>query len=196
MSTNLPAATNTTALAEGLRDIVGPVRIIPMWQWVLAGLLVALAMAAALALYLGWQARRRRQIQPPASPPLLPAHLRARQQLELAFGLLGDPDRFCTELSRILRVYLEERFGWNAPDRTTEEFLFQLRGHAELEPGLRELLSDFLTRCDLVKFARHDPTEPELMELHRAAIRLVTDTIPAPPAPQPADPLRPLASHR
>jgi len=41
-------------------------------------------------------------------------------------------------------------------------------------------MQEFLTRCDFVKFARYDPTEPELRELHRAAVRVVEDTVPAP----------------
>lgn len=52
---------------------------------------------------------------------------------------------------------------------------------------------DFLTRCDLVKFARYEPREPELRELYDAAVRLVEETEPllnpqAPAAPAAAQP--------
>jgi hypothetical protein len=57
-------------------------------------------------------------------------------------------------------------------------------------------MGDFLTRCDLVKFARHEPSAPELRELHDAAVRLVEETEPllnpqaasaaSPPATAPA----------
>lgn len=176
----LPGATN--AVADSLRDIVGPVKIIPLSEWLLlgAGLLVLLALLA-LAVLLYRRAQRRRAARSAAPVPELPAHVRARRRLEQALRLLADPDPFCTEVSRILRLYLEERFGWNAPDRTTEEFLSELRGRAELSAEDRGLLEAFLTRCDLVKFARHDPTEGELLDLHRAALRLVDDTVPPPP---------------
>ncbi|MBL9134479.1 MAG: hypothetical protein JNK85_01360 [Verrucomicrobiales bacterium] len=184
MTTNAPPAITNAAAAEGLRDIVGPLRIIPLRDWLLYGGLAALILGlAALAWYLWWRARQRRLSQPAPPPPLVPPEVRARRQLEEALRYLSEPDRFCTEVSRVLRVYLEERFGWNAPDRTTEEFLAQLHAQGGLAPEHQGLLQDFLGRCDLVKFARHDPTESELLELHGAAVRLVEDT--APPAPRP-----------
>lgn len=187
MTTNPPTSTAPAALpADGLRDIVGPVDIVSWWDWALRlglAILVLGALAAALALW--WRARQRRLNQPPPPARVIPPHERASRHLEEALRLLADPDRFCTEVSRILRVYLEERFGWNAPDRTTEEFLSELRHHHELAPDLRALLEEFLTRCDLVKFARHDPTEGELRDLHRAALRVVSDTVPAVAVPPP-----------
>lgn len=179
MTTNSPPAITNAAAAEGLRDIVGPLRIIPLRDWLLYGGLAALLLTlAAIAGYLWWRARQRRRSQPLPPPPPTPPEVRARRQLEDALRLLSDPDRFCTEVSRILRVYLEERFGWNAPDRTTEEFLAQLHDQGGLPSEHQQLLQDFLRRCDLVKFARHDPTESELLELHGAAVRLVEDTAP------------------
>ena len=65
-----------------------------------------------------------------------------------------------------------------APERTTEEFLGELRGTGRLSDLQQSLLGDFLTRCDLVKFARHEPSEPELRALHDAAVRLVEETEP------------------
>ncbi len=181
MATNLPPPPASDAVTNGLRDIVGPVPIFGLREWLLSILAAALVLAAIAALLLWWRARRRRSKLPPPAPPPLPAHVRARAALDEALRWLSDPDRFCTEHSLILRRYLEERFGWNAPDRTTEEFLAQLHHQKELPDGLRGLLEDFLVRCDRVKFARHDPTEAELQELHRAAVRIVADTVPPPP---------------
>ncbi len=166
--------------AEGMHDIVDAFEIVHWWQRILGGVLVLLALG--LAAYLAWRwwrARQRRLAQPEPPPPPLPPHLWASRELDLALRLLGDPDAFCTELSRILREYLERRFGWNAPDRTTEEFLHSLRQEAVLGADQREALADFLGRCDLVKFARHDPTETELRELLSAALRLVSETTPS-----------------
>lgn len=150
-----------------------------VWTWVVVGLATVLILGLlALAFWLWRRSRKRRQQAPALRERVAPPHERAFRALEFVLQHLSDPDRFCTEVSRILRVYLEERFGWNAPDRTTEEFLADLRGHRELSAEQQGLLEDFLTRCDLVKFARHDPTETELRALHGAAVRLVTDTAP------------------
>jgi hypothetical protein len=183
MTTNSLPTTPADLAAKGLRDVVEPWKIVPVWEWVLGAALAVLLLAAAVVAFLvWWRARQRRLHQPPDAPPPVPAHVRARQHLEEALRYLSDPDRFCTEVSWILRQYLEDRFGWNAPDRTTEEFLQELRSHRELPENLRNLLADFLTRCDMVKFARHDPTEAELRELHGSALRLVADTVPVPAA--------------
>ena len=76
----------------------------------------------------------------------------------------------------MIRVYLEERFNLHAPDRTTEEFLGELREGAQLNQEHKALLENFLTKCDLVKFARDEPTEPELRGLLDAALRLIDET--------------------
>jgi hypothetical protein len=39
-------------------------------------------------------------------------------------------------------------------------------------------LADFLSQCDLVKFAKYEPTEVELRKLHEAAVRMVNETEP------------------
>lgn len=184
-STSIPA-TNAT---DGLRDIVGPVPVTSLVAQVLFwATLAALLAAAALFARWWWRRRQRLQQQGPPPPPLIPPHELARRRLEAALGLLGEPDRFCTEVSSALRDYLEGRFGWNAPDRTTEEFLVELRTQEGLSESIQSLIQDFLTRCDFVKFARYDPTEPELREIHRAAVRVVEDTVPPPMPVEPADP--------
>ncbi|MGE3311414.1 MAG: hypothetical protein AB7O66_15715 [Limisphaerales bacterium] len=172
--------------ADGLRDIAGPVPVTSLAaQLLFWGTLAALLALAAYLARRWWRRRQALQAQGPPPPPPLPPHVVARLRLEKALGLLGDPDRFCTEVSSALRDYLEGRFGWNAPDRTTEEFLAELRTREGLSESIQKLIQDFLTRCDFVKFARYDPSEPELLEIHQAAVRMVEDTV---PPPLPVDP--------
>ena len=79
-------------------------------------------------------------------------------------------------MSDALRLYLEERFDFRAPERTTEEFLLDLQATDLLNAAHKDFLTDFLTRCDLVKFAQHEPSEAELRSLHSAALGLVEET--------------------
>jgi hypothetical protein len=78
------------------------------------------------------------------------------------------------------RAYLEERFRFHAPERTTEEFLRELGGTELLLPEQKESLGGFLASCDLVKFAQYEPGENELRELYSSALRLVEETEPPP----------------
>jgi hypothetical protein len=159
-----------------LRDIKPPVAIPSGWAWVW-WTLAALAVAALL--FWAWRYwRKSRASAPPV--PVIPPHVRARQKLEEALGLIGHPKPFCILVSDTVRIYLEERFDFRAPERTTEEFLHELRGTDLLAPGQKDSLGEFLTSCDLVKFAKYEPGEPELRGLHGAALRLVEETEPTP----------------
>jgi hypothetical protein len=159
-----------------IRDIRPPVVIPRGWAWVGWTLLVLAVAVAAFFLWRWW--KKRKAIQ--AIVPPVPPHVRAKQRLAAALALLGQPREFCFLVSDVLRLYLEERFNFRAPERTTEEFLLDLKKTDLLTRDQKESLEDFLTRCDLVKFAKYEPREPELHELHAAALRLVEETEPLP----------------
>lgn len=163
---NAIATTNDT-----LRDIVGPIPVGIGWTW-LARTLLALALLAVGAWL--WHARRRRK---ETGTPATPApDEKARQRLRDLLQLVNQPRPFCFAASEIIRTYLEDRFRLRAPDQTTEEFLDDLRDHPRLASRHQQLLADFLTRCDLVKFARHEPGRPEIEDLHNAALKIVDET--------------------
>ena len=180
------APTNTVAATNDIRPIKPPVAVPNPWTWVFwtAGILLALALIATVLLV--WLAKRRQRLILPPVPP----HVRARQKLEAALLLIGDPRAFCIAVSDALRVYLEERFQLRAPERTTEEFLHDLQKTQVLNEAQKQSLGAFLEQCDLVKFARFEPTEAALRELHESALRLVHETQydPTTPALPPALP--------
>ncbi|MBN2507606.1 MAG: heme exporter protein CcmD [Verrucomicrobia bacterium] len=174
--TNLPvpalAPASSLADANDIRDIKPPVDIPNPWVWMAWGLAVLALLALA-----AWVRRRRRQrrAQAATAPPI-PPHVRAKQRLAAALSLIQDPKSFVIAVSDALRVYLEERFNYRAPERTTEEFLNELTTATSLYPDQKQSLAEFLSSCDLVKFARHEPTEDGLRGLHDAALRLVDET--------------------
>jgi hypothetical protein len=173
-------STNSAALvANDIRDIKPPVAIPNGWEWVSA----TLATLAVIALFFFvWRWWRKRRMQVPVVPPV-PAHVRAREMLEKALELIAQPKPFCILVSDTIRGYLEERFNFRAPERTTEEFLHELRGTNLLSAEQKEKLGEFLESCDLVKFAKYEPREQELRGLHGSAVRLVEETEPKPELP-------------
>jgi hypothetical protein len=177
-----PAATNAiSSLTSGtniLRDIKPPVEIPSGWAWV--GWVAGVLLLGALA-YLAWRYWQKKKKEVPVVPAV-PAHVRAKQKLAGALALIGQPKEFCILVSDTVRWYLEERFDFHAPERTTEEFLNELRETHLLTPDQKDSLVEFLNRCDLVKFARYEPKEAELRDLHAAAVRLVEETEPPPMA--------------
>ena len=168
-----------SAGTNGLRDIKPPVAIPSGLAWVLWAVAALALVALAWWAWNHWQ--KRRALIPPV--PVIPPHVRARQRLAEALRLLDQPKEFCILVSDTIRWYLEGRFDFHAPERTTEEFLYELQGTELLLPTQKESLAHFLERCDLVKFAKYEPGEPELRELHAAAVRLVDETEPVIVAP-------------
>lgn len=168
------AASAPNAAGGSIHDIKPPVEIPSGWalvEWVLGAIILAALLYAA---WRYWQ-KRRSQIPP---VPVIPPHVRARQKLQEALALLGQPREFCILVSDTVRWYLEESFDFHAPERTTEEFLWELRETPLLLTRQKDGLGQFLQSCDLVKFAKYEPGEPELRQLHGAALRLVEETEP------------------
>jgi hypothetical protein len=167
--------TNSAAsVASDIRDIKPPVEIPNGWEW-LWWVLAALAIIA-LAVF-AWKLWRRHRLQIPVEPPV-PAHVRAKLRLAEALALIAQPKPFVIAVSDTARTYLEERFDFRAPERTTEEFLYELQATDLLAKEQKESLGNFLASCDLVKFAKYEPREPELRGLHGAAVKLVEETEP------------------
>jgi hypothetical protein len=178
-ATNLVSKSSATVTNE-LRDIKPPVEIPSGWAW--AWWVVA-SLAFILLAWWAWRYWQRKKSIIPAMP-VIPPHVRARQKLEQALALLGQPREFCILVSDAIRWYLEERFQFRAPERTTEEFLHELQATHLLSTGQKSSLGDFLARCDLVKFARYEPGEAELRELLASALRLIEETEPRPEPPE------------
>ena len=183
--TNILSSAAQSVTNDALRDIKPPVAIPTGWEWV-PWVLGALALAGAIAGLIWWWRKKRAEVKPET---ILPPHVRARRKLEDALALISQPEPFVVAVSGALRVYLEERFDFHAPERTTEEFLHELGDTPRLSKRQKESLADFLQCCDLVKFAKYEPGEPELRSLHASALRLIEETEPPPTETQTAPPV-------
>jgi hypothetical protein len=141
---------------EGVVDM--PKAASHWWLWMLGALAIAAVPAA-------WFFLRRRRIKELVRI-FRPAHELAYARLRalVAENLIeqGRISEFYERISGILRHYIEDRFDLRAPERTTEEFLDELRYAQTLAPADKGVLEEFLTHCDLVKFAKHDPTTEQV----------------------------------
>ena len=112
--------------------------------------------------------------------PELPAWEKAYQQLEalrqenlLDKGLFKE---FFTRVADIARHYMENRFDIHAPHMTTEEFLSYLAMSGHLNENQKVALKEFLNSCDMVKFAKYDPTTTEALKNFDCARKLIDET--------------------
>ena len=149
---------------------------LPLWAW---GLI-----AAVLGL-IAWLVLRRRRVAPVVVPPPPPADIEAFRRIEglLAENLIrvGQVKEFCDRISDILRHYLGRRFGLASMGDTSYELLDALERQTPMPEAERAQLASFLESCDLAKFAKAQPDEPQLMGLVESARGLVTKTALAAP---------------
>ncbi|NND09385.1 MAG: hypothetical protein HKN87_23680 [Saprospiraceae bacterium] len=132
----------------------------------LIGLLLAL-----LLVWFVWRMKRR------STPPEviveipIPAHEKALKELaELQQQKLwqsGKIKAYQSELTRIIRVYLEGRFGILAMESTTEEILSDMRNE-EISSDLTKDLAEILNMADLIKFAKAKPS----VDIHQRFMEL------------------------
>jgi hypothetical protein len=144
---------------EGVVDI--PKTTSYLWAWISG---VVFIVAAALS---GWLYVRRRQIEKLVRI-FKPAHEIAYERLRALVkdDLIekGRIKEFYERISDILRRYIEHRFDIRAPERTTEEFLTELAATDVLAAGDKKTLEEFLTHCDLVKFAKYTPATSQIQQ--------------------------------
>ena len=84
---------------------------------------------------------------------------------------------FYSELSDILRRYLERRFGLEALESTTAELLAEL-DRRSFEKSVRDGIRDVLTESDLIKFAKLAPTYELAGRLETAILEVAENTKP------------------
>ena len=158
-----------------MRDIKGPVGLPSVINkyFVLIALLF-LVVLGALAGYFFKKHKEEKFV------PGKPAHEIAYEQLEvlklkdyIGQGLIKE---YYTEVSDIIRRYLENRFSLRAPEMTTEEFLASARNAAELASEHKNLLKEFLLCCDLVKFAKYAPSAEEVNSIFDSAKHFIDQT--------------------
>jgi hypothetical protein len=131
-----------------------------MWVWAL-GIVVAAAAAGS------WLYLRRKRVKELVRI-FKPAHELAYERLRALVNEdligAGKIKEFYERISDILRHYIEHRFSIRAPERTTEEFLAELANTEVLPAADKQRLGEFLRHCDLVKFAKHNPTTQQVQE--------------------------------
>lgn len=170
--------TNAAKLSD-IKDIVKPPLQIARKLWIPA-LIALLALIAGLLTLLFL--RRRRADQQSSAPPR-PPHIIAKQALDALRSKPWSPEPFFTELSLILRTYLENRFNLNAPESTTEELTRSMAADKRLEIKEQQTLRNFMTQADLVKFARTG-AEQDVMQNAFATVESFVEQTKEEPQPE------------
>lgn len=178
---------DTAITFKDIKDVLDvPLTI---WDYLLY---LAIALAIAAAGYYGYRWWKRRPVPEAAAPPPPPP----RPAFEVAFEKLralegrqvwqeGRHKDYQSELSEIVREYIENGFGVPALEQTTGEILDGAR-RLGWDGEVRSSCGRILTISDMTKFARYVPTPQEHLSGLQAAYAFVERTRPllTPEAPQ------------
>lgn len=174
----LPVMPDSMGL-EGLRGIYEQPFNPGYYKKYIPHVLIVLLLMAGLFFWL--RQRKSKYVEaPPAPPPPLPEEwaeeaLKALAEKKLWQG--GEVKEHYTELTYILREYLERRYSIHAMEQTSDEIIVQLK---KLNLG-KDLLMDteqLLSVADLIKFAKADPGTDIHVDTIRRVHIFVEETTP------------------
>ena len=170
-----------------ITDIKGIYRA-PIWWWgFLRWVLLALAIAGIgvggyyLITYL--QSRMgKREEDAVAAEPLRPAEEVALEKLDIIreqkIWQTGQVKEYHTQLTDVVREYIDRRFEVSSAEQTSDETLRAMRPLLNDKKDLYEQLRKMLTLADLVKFAKWTTTPDENELSLRSAYAFVKETTP------------------
>ena len=144
-------------------DIKDPVFLIdPMLLLFIGIAIVVAAIAFWIAVIIFKRMTRPPELAPPPPYEIALNHLRkARNWLEP-----DTAERFCTEVSTIMRGFLEAHFKLPATEQTTEEFFANPEHTDVFSTEQKAELKEFSEQCDLAKFAQWGLGTEEMEKLY------------------------------
>jgi hypothetical protein len=140
-------------LGQIVNDIAPPVQysVIPQWM-IFAASLIAVTVIG-LPIWYGRKLFRKKKPTPTPRERALTALGAVENEIENVASY-----RFSIRVSDILRRYVMEQFDLPMTRQTSVEFLNAISNAANFTEDEKALLTDFLNRCDLIKFARYEAT--------------------------------------
>jgi LPXTG-motif cell wall-anchored protein len=171
---------------QAIKPIIGPLKVPVTFRelipWILIGLAAILLVVAGI-----WYYRKRKKNEPvfQLKPKvILPAHELAFRELEqLRLKKLWQSGRikeYHSELTEILRRYIENRFHVPALEQTSSEIVDSLETRPDCPREIIDRLTRMLVLADMVKFAKAQPVATEHEGSFNDGVEFVRATVATP----------------
>lgn len=189
MRVKITPADTTLKIFDIIKPYRAPLTFGEIIPWVLA-LIIAGALIWYIVRFIRNRKKKKSGEEPVVNPD--PAHIIAFRELEILkskeLWQKGELKKYYSELTEILRQYLENRYSVYSLEMTTMETLEALLKTGFKKDATYNQIKVVLTGADLVKFAKHIP-EPEENILHfENAWDFIEKTKPTEVFPDPAVP--------
>jgi len=173
---NIPQVDTTQAIKDIKAPIEEPITIKEVLPWILGGIgLVGIIIAVIFII------RRMRKSKPilMRPKPKIPPHITALNELarlkEQKLWQSSHEKRYHSELTEIVRTYIEGRFSITAMEMTSDEIIDAMVATDITEENSNKL-KQMLTLADLVKFAKAHPLPTEHDLSMKNAVEFVETT--------------------
>ncbi|MBI3500602.1 MAG: hypothetical protein HY063_02320 [Bacteroidetes bacterium] len=153
---------------KNIKDIKPPIEVPFSWKeylpYVYWGIGALAVLAGIILLIRYYLKKRKKKPLPEIIVPKIPPHITALERLEKLreekLWQQGKLKEYHSELSDILRQYIEHRFYIHAMEQVTDEIMYSFRT-ADVSEELKMKLRQILFLSDLVKFAKEQPLPNE-----------------------------------
>lgn len=167
--------------AQPIKTIKGPMEapltFAEMLPWILGFL--ALVLIAFVIGYIYKRRKKAKPIMPVRQKPALPPHVEAMNGLEeLKAKKLWQNGRvkaYYSELTHILRIYIERKFDVPAVESTSNEILRDIMTY-DIDKVLYQKLQEVLSLSDMVKFAKMEPLPEDNERSYQQVVEFVENT--------------------
>ena len=177
----IPVEVDTTQAALDIKDVQAPPFVLLDYISDTALTIIGIIILLALIIigYFYYRKRKKPAEEVFSLEDLLPPHERALKALEtLKENKLwqnGQEKEYYTQLTDILREYIDDRFHINAMEMTSSQILSVLRSNKETK-AVDNQLKQILEMADFVKFAKMRPLPDDNEASMRDAISFVEET--------------------
>jgi hypothetical protein len=176
---SLAARDNQLVLLDIKKPLEDPLSmwdwILMHWIWFLTPLAVIIALVLIVYFLLTYKSKKVTKV----SQPIISAHQIALAKLEAIQSAQlwqeGKFKQYHSEISEVIREYLEKRYAIHALEQTSDEIFTALRFKTVSQVN-KENLQQLLVLADLVKFAKEIPIGSENEESMKNAILFVNET--------------------
>jgi len=171
-------AVDTTQPFKGIKGIMHVKSVWTDYIWYIVGAILFIGLAVFVFFYF----IRNKKTEMPVAPPPVPVKSLQEQAMDMLTKLEqkqlwqnGKVKEYYSELTDIIRSYIEARFDVPTLELTTDEILQSMQNHRELNRH-RELLASVLRTADLAKFAKAEPLPHEHTAAMDNAIQFIKAT--------------------
>jgi len=169
---------------KGFFDIKPPIKTPLSWSelkpYFFVALIVFLIIATIALVILYIVGKKRGKSFFRKSKPKLPPHKRAFLELKKIkkkrLYQQNKTKQYYTEITDVLRIYLEDRYSIHTLEKTTAEIITDIKNNVDLEKNKIVDLNSMMHEADLVKFAKKIPLENDNEYFWKNAYNFIDET--------------------